>query len=974
MVNSDRLCNVVRPVITIRFVSHIFNRACAMKIARFIFFSLFFIIQLSYAGNTGKISGKVTDSKNKEGLIGVNIFVVGTTFGAVTDIEGNYTIIGVRPGTYTVRASLIGYNNVSVTSVVVNIDLTTKQDFVLTETTVEVGEVVIVAERELIQKDITASTSIVNKELISNLAVTEVRDVIQLQAGIAVSPGGDLHLRGGRKGQIAFQIDGVPVTDAYDGSSTIDLGANSVQELQVVSGAFNAEYGQAMSGIVNVVTKDGGDKLAGNIQSFTGMYLSDRTNVFQNIDNRNLYTLNNVELSLSGPVIQDKVYFLSSFRHYYNRGFHFGKRYFTTTDLSREVPGSAGTEYIIWQSGDRKPVPMNPNERYFGQGKLSYRLFQDVRLMYNYIYDEQAYQDYNAGVRYTPGNNLFRYRKTHSNIFTLNHTLSATSFYNLNFSYLFKDYHHYLFENIYTDDTLRPTLYVDNRLKQNPPYSFDIGGTDHSRFQRNTGTMAIKLDWVNQLNKELSLQFGGDFKEHRIFYETMTLRPMLDSAGVEVFPYNVMIPDVTTQDHDIYIHKPQEGALYVQTKFEGFNLIFNAGVRLDYFDPDGVVLNDAHSDPSDPLYYQYTVDDPNINNPIKPDNRFFDYNNNGVQDSLEPSKTVQDRLAYWYKKAQKKTQLSPRLGLAFPISAGGVIHFSYGHFFQLPSYELMYTNPEFELGVGSGNQGLFGNADIQPQKTVKGEIGIKQQLSDDVAVDVTMFFEDFTNLTGTQTEDILVFGGAQSYSKYANSDFGMSKGIVVKFEKRFSEGFAANLDYSFSITKGNASNPADTRNAVTGGALPETYVAPLDWDQTHSLNAVVAYSQPRNWGVSLISNFYSGQPYTPAVNKNSAIKRNTFPRNSDYKPNIFNVDLRANKDVVMGTSTLSLYLRIFNLFDLDNPRSVYANSGDPYFSFDKLSAESIDPKLYYNTLDELYTDPGFFSEPRRIELGTSFTF
>ncbi len=949
-------------------------RASTMRIARLFLLILFFLSTIVFAGNTGKISGKVTDAKNKEGLISVNMFLVGTSMGAVTDIDGNYSIIGVPPGTYTLKASLIGYNTVSVTNVGVNIDLTTKQDFVLSESAVEVKEVVIVAQRDLVQKDITASTSIMNKELISSLAVTEVSDVIQLQAGVTKSSGGDLHLRGGRSGQISYQIDGVPVTDAYDGGSTVDIGANAIQELQVVSGAFNAEYGQAMSGVVNIVTKDGGDRIAGNAQAYSGTYLSNRTNIFYNIDNIRISGLNNAEVSLSGPLPIKDLYFFGSFRHYYNRGFEYGQRYFVPTDFAREVQNTGGKQYNILQTGDEKPVPMNSDEKYFAQGKLSYRLFKNLRLMYNFIYDSRQYQDYDNSNRLTPDNNLHRFLKGYSNIFTFNHTLSVSSFYNLSLSYLYKDYQHYLFENVNSWNIGRPTQYTDNDILQTPPYSYAMGGTNKSRFHRNTGTMGVKLDWVDQVNKELSLQFGGEFKEHRIFYQDITLLPKTDADGNRLYPYDVYIPDISSQNHNEYVHKPKEGSLYIQSKFEGFNLIFNAGVRFDYFNPDADILNDEHSDPNDPLYYQYTVDDPNINNPVKPDNRFHDYNHNGVMDDTDRIRTYDERLAYWYKKAKAKTQISPRLGLAFPISADGVIHFSYGYFFQLPSYESMYTNPEFELGVGSGNQGLFGNADLQPQQTVKGEIGIKQQLTEDIAVDVTMFFEDFRNLTGTQTQDILVFGGAQTYSKYANSDFGFSKGIVVKLEKRFADGLAVNLDYTFSITKGNSSNPADTRNAIAGGALPETFIAPLDWDQTHTLNVVASYSQPKNWGLSIIANMFSGQPYTPAVNKNSSVKTNTFARNSDYKPSIFNVDLRANKDFAVGNSNLSFFVRVFNLLDLENARSVYGNSGDPYFSFDKLDAERLNPTLYYNTIDQLYTNPTFFSEPRRVELGASFTF
>ncbi len=363
------------------------------------------------------------------------------------------------------------------------------------------------------------------------------------------------------------------------------------------------------------------------------------------------------------------------------------------------------------------------------------------------------------------------------------------------------------------------------------------------------------------------------------------------------------------------------------------------------FDPDGVTLND----PSDP----------NINNPLKPENI---------------AKTMSERESYWYKDAEVKYQLSPRLGLAFPITETGVIHFSYGHFFQLPPYELLYTNPEFEIGNGSGNQGLFGNADLKPQKTVKGEIGLKQQLGSDIAIDVTMFFEDFRNLTGTQTAEILVYGRDRSYSQYANSDFGFSKGVILKFSQRFSDGLSANLDYTYSVTKGNASNPTDARNASLGGALPETFIAPLDWDQSHTLNISVAYTVPRDYGFSLIGNLYTGQPYTPSVNKNTRVSQNAFPRNSATKPTIFNLDLRAYKDFQIGDFYLSVFLKVFNLLDLDNARGVYGDTGDPYFTFGKYEAQKIKPTLYYNSLDDLYTNPGYFSEPRRVEVGVTVNF
>lgn len=904
-----------------------------------VFFLTIIFLGTAYS-QSGKISGKVIDGSTGEALPFVNVMIEGTTQGAATDLDGNYFIINLPPGTYSVKASAIGYNSITVEGVKVSSGFTANQDFNLQSTALELGEdVVVIAIKPLIRKDVTATTSVVGEDMISQLPVTEISDLLSLQAGV-VSSGGDLHFRGGRSGQVAYQVDGVPLTDAYDGSSIISVNANAVQELQVISGAFNAEYGQAMSGIVNIVTKDGSNDFTGNVQSYVGDYFSDRSDKFWNIDDINPVAIRNFEGSLSGPILLDQLFFYLNGRYRYNTGYLYGQQVFLVTDRAAEVSGSGGNDFIITQNGDNSYVSMNPRENLYGQGKLTYRFLPGVKVNFNYTLDREEYQDYNHNRKLTPDNNLHRFRNGISNILSLNHAISNASFYNLNFSYFYKEYEHFLFEDIYLDPNTYTTNYVNNTALQTPPYSFEVGGTDYSRFKRSTGTYSVKLDWVTQFNQEINLQFGGEFKRHEIYFKDITLFPTVIN-GVNT----VDIAPITSPQNNEYNHNPIEGAFYVQSKFEAFDLIFNLGARFDVFSPDGVVL----SDPSDP----------NINNPLNPSNQ---------------AKTLAEREQYWYKNASVKYQVSPRIGLAFPITDRGVLHFSYGHFFQLPQYEYLYTNPEFELGVGSGNQGLFGYADLNPQKTVKGEIGIQQQIGDDIAVDVTVFFEDFRDLTGTQSDEIVVFGGATSYSRYANSDFGFSKGFIVSFEKRFSGGFATSLDYTYSVTKGNASNPADARNALLGGALPETFIAPLNWDQLHTLNISLAYTVERDYGFSLIGNFYTGQPYTPQVNKNTNVTQNAFPRNSESKPSILNLDLRLYKDFIFGSTTLSIFLKVYNLLDMDNPTNVYSDSGDPLFTFSQLEAEQINPKMYYNTLDQLYTNPGFFSEPRRVELGFSYNF
>jgi hypothetical protein len=901
----------------------------------------------AFLSTTGKISGKIINSKTGETLPFITVVIQGTSLGAASEVDGYYAINNVTPGTYTLRASAVGYNPVVIKNVKVNIDLTTKLDIRMDDITVQLNDVVVTASRPMVQKDLTASTSIIADDLINNLPVTEMRDILQLQAGMTVS-GGDLHLRGGRKGQIAYQIDGVPVTDVYDGSNIIDVGANSIQELQVVSGAFNAEFGQAMSGIVNIVTKDGNNTLAGNLQTYTGMYLSSKDDIFWGISKIHPMNIKNVEGSFSGAIVPDRLFFYTFGRYYGNNGYLYGRRRYLTTDLSQMVRAGGASVYVITENGDGSMVAMNPTTRYNGQGKLSYRLGEGMKLSYNYIRDYQFYQDFNMANRLTPDNQLNQYRKGNTNTLGLNHALSANTFYTLNLSYFNKDYRNYLYENIYTGDPAQPTKYVDYTLQQNPPYSYPVGGDAASgnRFVRTTGTFAAKFDLTTQMTKEFQLQFGADAKQHRIYMEHMYLVPVLDASGAKAVPYNVEVGNINSLNYDTYLHRPQEYSAYVQSKMEAYSLIFNIGLRFDYYNPDGVILRDP--------------EDPEIINPIKPENK---------------AKTPAEREAYWYKKATDKYAFSPRIGLAFPFSDRGVIHFSYGHFFQLPAYETMYENPRFKLADVAGSAGVIGNADLKPQKTTKGEIGIQQQLSEDISADATMFFEDFRDLIGTSSDEIAVFGQNKTYSKYTNSDFGFSKGVIIRLSKKFSDGLTANLDYTYSVTKGNASDPSDARNAILGGQTPETFIAPLNWDQTHTLNLVVAYSRERNYGFSCIGNLYSGQPYTPSVNVNTNVAQNAFPKNSASKPTIFNVDLRAYKNIIFGSVTFTLFVNAYNLLDRDNPLYVNADSGDPFFSFAKYEAEKINPRLYnVGSLDEYYTNPGIFSQPRRVELGASVNF
>lgn len=217
-------------------------------------FVLLFSILLAplAAAQSGKIAGTITDAQTGETLIGVNVLIEGTSQGAVTNENGYFVILNVSPGTYTVRASYIGYASQVLEDVVVNIDQTTTLDIQMREQVIEGEEVVVTAERPVVQPDVSASLANITTEEIERLPVSSISGAVGLQAGIL-----GLEVRGSGSDELSFMVNGLTFRDERNNTPFTGLSITAVDEIQVQTGGFNAEYGNVRSGIVNVVTKEG---------------------------------------------------------------------------------------------------------------------------------------------------------------------------------------------------------------------------------------------------------------------------------------------------------------------------------------------------------------------------------------------------------------------------------------------------------------------------------------------------------------------------------------------------------------------------------------------------------------------------------------------------------------------------------------------------------------------------------------------
>lgn len=905
--------------------------------------------------------GIVTDKTSGDPLIGVNILLERTTLGASTDIDGTFLILNVPPGTYTIVAQYIGYAELRLENVRVSIDLTSELKMQLQETTLELGETVtVVAERELVTKDLTASTAKVDADQIQALPVTEISEVLELQAGYL-----DGHVRGGRQGEIAYWIDGVPVTDSYDGGQVVEINKDMVEQLQFITGAFNAEYGQAMSGIVNITTRESREKFGGSFTTYFGDFYSthefDRNSnsngsgdVFLNINNFDPTRIRNFEGSLYGVIVPNKLSYFVNGRYIYFGGWQYGQRVFNPQNVALKDSADNFVKFRDPEGkGDGEFVPMNWNRKLYFQGKLIYNISPLIKVFYSFIRDDVNFEEYDRNYKLNPDGNLNKFRTGYTHLLKVSHTLNNVTFYEFGFSFFTKTFRQNVFDD-FNDSNYVHTKINDNQL----PFSFKTGGTNNQQFFRNTKTALIKLDLTSQLSKRHLIKTGLEFRGHSVFFDDITLRP----AGGDNFNFKsdspFMDPEifpVGTLFHDQYSHKPLEFSAYIQDKMEFEDIIVNVGVRIDHFRPDGVVL----ADPSDP----------DIFDPLKPENRFKDVNENGIQDPGDPLVTFAERQKSWYLDVSNKTQFSPRLGASFPITATGIIHFSYGHFFQIPNFELLYRNPQFKLETGTGNLGIIGNADLDPEQTISGEIGLQQQLGEDLAMDVTIFFRDIRDLTGTRADEIEIFGGSATYSELVNSDFGFIKGFIISLKNRYTQGFNYTIDYTYQIAKGTASDPDQSRNAVAGGALPEVQLTSLGWDQRQTLNATLSYNTTR-WGISFIGNLGSGQPYTPRKTEDISALR----ENSETKPTTWNVDMRLYTGFNIFSRKIKFFLRVFNLFDTLNEVNVFDDTGRAGFTTDLERNRKLGTEENVNTLDEWYTNITHYSEPRRIEFGLLFDF
>ncbi len=914
------------------------------RIIPFKYFALLLIVVLTtttsiFAQSKGKISGKVVDESG-EPLIGVTVNIENTTRGVLTDIDGNYSMINLESGTYILLFRYIGFATTRVEEISVRLDRTTEIDVTLREEVIEGQEVIVTAERPIVEKDRTTTTAYVSSEQLEDLPIISLNDAVNQQAGVV-----DGHFRGGRTGEVSYLVNGVPINNAFDNNASFEVEQNMVSSLEVISGVFNAEYGQALSGVVNIVTKGVSDKWSANVLAYAGTIVSGRELEFvsKNTTQQNFLSASDfsqekvtyteasstfknydVQVSAGGPIIKNKLGFQTTVRYITNPGHLIGRDIFRPNDVQSGVSsGGDPSTWLLNASGSGDFEELNRNERYSINTSLVYEFSSRLKLDYNLFFQDGDGRNYNHGFKYNPNGINNYYNRSQTHILGLRYTIGDNAFANISYSYLNDLGESYLYNDATTTGVLDSRYAPPELSSQQGESGFNMGGNELGSGQNITKTHTIVTDFTSQLNNTVLFKTGLSARFHNLDNEGFGITT--NAAGDPVRSNNPL-------NNSSLEVSPYEAAGYSQFKLEFENLIVNAGIRFDYFEPDFVV----------------PIDVSQIRDERIPDR-------NGA-----PGDSVLNR-----RSADPSFQISPRLGIAFPISETGVMRFSAGLFFQTPSLNLLYSNNEFEGIVGS-NTG-YGNAELGSERTLQFEVGLQQGLTETLALDFTLFSKDIRGLSGTEVARDRNGGFV---SRLVNLDYGTVKGTTLSLYQRGSGQVSWTIDYTLQFASGSASDPNENFNRQINGEDPVVKVNRLNWDRRNVLNNTITWNSDFGLTISAINSLQTGTPYTSERNQ----VQSTIPNNED-KPVWFNSDARVFYKPLALKQDFQLFLQVDNIFDSAPDWDVYNDTGLATESIDlsqRIKSGSTPGGL--NSYSEFFINQQRLGPPRTIRVGFSLKF
>jgi len=912
---------------------------------------------------SGKIAGQVIAEDTGEPLIGVNIVIEDSKMGAATDQDGFFFILNVPPGTYSIQISQIGYATVIKQNVDVNINQTTDLNVTMKPETIDGEMVVIEAERPVIQMDVSSSQRIIDTEAIKERPMQNLEEILATEVGIALSAsteGTGLLVRGGGLNETDIVIDGLSTRNERNQQPLTNINLTAIKEIEVLTGGFNAEFGDIRSGMVNVVTTEGSP----NRYSF---------NLDTRVSPPDRKHFGPSPYSIQGPFWQ--VYagpdaFTGVSQEMVNQGeypFTFvgwnevARQFLADNDPNNNITPQEGLEIWKWQhrlieDADQPdyiidgtlsgPIPKTPiafmlSQRYENlqlvyplsrknsinsstllkftghitpQMKISFNnAFFLIRGVSGSIYDDTngIIMGNRQGSEY--GRDIFYWRyiwhdanfnpietKQYRGGITLNHVLSANSFYDFSLEYT-------NYSTVQEPTGLRDTTgikKIGNNYYDETPFGYfgsqygsitekyDIlgdflmsgggRGQDHSKYWG----IKTAFDFVSQINRHNQIKAGlsvqySQFKERREINHGQTTQPY------EEAPNNWWYYDET----------PVKLGAYIQDKLEYKGMIANVGLRVDYLQPG---VDPFNLNPQFIFEYRpYTLDSYRANN-----NSFDSYRLSGKSYKL-----------YW----------SPRLGVSHPVTATSKIFFNYGHFFQPQINDQLYATQPYSNGS------LMPNLQADWPKTISYEVGIEQGFARTYLIRIMGYYKDVSNQLSEQ--DIISYNEENIVETYANNSYADIRGLELRLDKRMGRWWYgwATLEYSVQSTgrtglryiyenrqlaKQQAENATQDRGwPVPAVRINFTFKTPPNYGPN-----VIGFKLLADWRLNIFQEWEDGGK--SLLNQDSPLSEQRYAEVIDY----WNTDLLLEKRFNVNRVRFGLFMQVRNLFNYKGfPNPLYWN-------------------------------------------------
>jgi hypothetical protein len=957
---------------------------------------------LTIAGTMGKISGKVTDRVTGESLVGANIIIKDMKIGSSTDINGEFFILNVPPGTYTLTVTLLGYETIQAANVGVVVDRTTSMNFYLKSNFIEGETVVITAEKPVIDKDLTASEQIIMSKVLETSGARSIKDVLETQAGffndnssLAWQRGvTQSYIRGSSNVQAVYMVDNISVNSGLVSDNYSGFNMSTIEQISVLTGGYNAEYGEGRSAVVNIISKEAPEGLhgtfisrmrpAGKYHFGPNMYSEDNYDykyfdgaywTAQSRDANSQFYKKNPDSLLTAWRQQitpnDTLGKYAERPEYEVEGTLFGS---VTSDLSFLLSGRYKRGVDIFPQA----IPYNPE--YNIQGYINYKFSQDIKIrLGGFIggYESADYTSTNFNTMemgqesgwLAPMRIDEQYARAKYNLFgaiyrqwpelrnwaqaygKITHMINAQSFYDITVSYL-KD----RMDRSDRDHRVPDTLWSTDNDYTRMINRFLGQGYYHTSTTLFSQSYQVKADYTNQITQHHNIKSGFSIKFNDFHYQyfTGTVSGGKRSNSVNVFSGN-----------------PYEGNSYVQDKIEFPGLTVNAGVRVEFFNQN----RDAPKNMFDPLVMEPTTPG---HDPAKP---------LGFPGIPETERT------------ETQVAIAPRLGISHPISDNSVLHFVYGHFYQRPSYTKMFGFPydnyatdmtavlnpyANQLTFMDEWQGWYGNPKLGYERTIQYELGIDNNIAGVLKLDVTGYYKDASREANVLTGVYAALYTASKPLILSNSGYSDVRGIESKidshFDGPFNFGLSHEVYWSFGGQVGFSRlyEPGSTNIDVPKGQRDErgswsNYQRVKGWGSM----TIEKDEGPELYGIRPLSdvniyvNFWwrSGDQYT----YHASGDQSTEPNNMRWI-NYYQINLKVSKGFTVAGLRTELSIDIKNLFDLKFLRLLEGDDMIRWQENPSLSERDRLPKNWFSSEPEEWESYSYEVPPRKIYFQLSVNF